>query len=63
MKDELFFYLRIYFFIFWNKIVNFKKFLIFYLENDKVSEIWQFRKFYNSDKLSNTLSVKIILKK
>ena len=32
-KHELFFYLRIYFFIFENEIVKFKKFVIFYFEN------------------------------
>ena len=31
-KDELFFYLRIYFFIFYNEIVKFKKLVIFLFE-------------------------------
>ena len=34
--------------------------LFFYLVNDKVSEICQFRKFYNLEELSNILSVQVI---
>ena len=47
-----FFYLRIYFFIFENEIVKFLKF----------NNLENLEKCYNFEKLSNTLSVQIILK-